>query len=215
MNAGRSGLWIKVCGLRSVEDVLAAAAAGVDAVGFVFHARSPRHLETREARAVAAAVPAGLAKVAVFLHPTQAQLAAALDAVQPDWVQTDAEDLAGLQLPAGQRVLPVYRTNRPLPAAAGLPRRFLLESARSGAGEVADWRLAAHWSERHEIILAGGLDADSVAAAIAAVRPFGVDVSSGVEASRGVKDAVKIRNFVNAARAAHAQPAPLSGDRLT
>jgi phosphoribosylanthranilate isomerase len=215
VSAGRGELWIKICGLRSAADVQAAAAAGVDAVGFVFHASSPRHLSAREARAAAAAVPAGVARVAVFLHPTQSQLEAALDAVQPDWVQTDADDLAALQLPAGQRVLPVYRTNRPLHDDADLPRRFLLESGRSGAGEVADWQAAARWSVRGELILAGGLDADSVGAAIAAVRPFGVDVSSGVEASRGVKDAVKIRNFVNAARAAHAQPASSSGDKLT
>jgi phosphoribosylanthranilate isomerase len=141
---------------------------------------------------------------------------AAIDAVQPDWVQIDAEDLSRLQLPAGQRALPVYRTDRPLAARARLPRRFLLESGRSGSGERADWAEAVRWNAQGELILAGGLDAANVAAAIATVQPFGVDVSSGVEASRGVKDAAKIRDFVNAARAAHARLASSSmGDMQT
>ncbi len=216
MSVAHRELWIKVCGLRTVPDVIAAAEAGADAVGFVFHDASPRNLKAHEASELAAAVPAGIGKVAVFLHPTQAQVDAAIDAVQPDWVQTDAEDLSRLQLPAGQRALPVYRTDRPLPARASLPRRFLLESGRSGAGERADWAEAVRWNVQGELILAGGLDAANVAAAIATVQPFGVDVSSGVEASRGVKDAAKIRDFVNAARAAHARFASSSmGDIQT
>jgi phosphoribosylanthranilate isomerase len=205
-----SRLWIKVCGLRTADAIAAAVAAGADAVGFVFHSASPRHLAATAARAIAAAVPQGIEKVAVFLHPTQAELDAAIDAVCPDWVQTDAADLAALRVPAGQRVLPVYRTDRPLPAPPGLPRRFLLESGRSGAGERADWNEAAQLAAAGELVLAGGLDAANVADAIVAVRPFGIDVSSGVESTRGVKDAVLIRNFVNAARAAHARVASQS-----
>jgi phosphoribosylanthranilate isomerase len=148
--------------------------------------------------------------VAVFLHPTQAEVDAAIDAMHPDWVQTDAADLATLRLPAGQRVLPVYRTDRPLPPQSLVPRRFLLESGRSGAGERADWNEAARLAAAGELVLAGGLDAGNVADAIAAVRPFGIDVSSGVESTRGVKDAALIRNFVNAARAAHARVASSS-----
>ena len=153
------------------------------------------------------ACPQGIEKVAVFLHPSQAEVDAAIDAVHPDWVQTDAADLAALRLPAGQRVLPVYRTGRPLPSPQELPRRFLLESGRSGAGERADWNEAALLADAGELVLAGGLDAENIADAIAAVRPFGIDVSSGVESTRGVKDAALIRNFVNAARAAHARVA--------
>jgi phosphoribosylanthranilate isomerase len=200
-------LWIKVCGLRTADAVAAAVAAGADAVGFVFHATSPRNLAAAAARSIAAQVPQGVEKVAVFLHPTQAEVDAAIDAVHPDWVQTDAADLAGLSMPPGQRVLPVYRTDRPLPASPDLPRRILLESGRSGAGERADWSAAARLAAARELVLAGGLDATSVEHAIAVVRPFGVDVSSGVESARGVKDAVLIRNFVNAARAAHARVA--------
>jgi phosphoribosylanthranilate isomerase len=203
-------LWIKICGLRRREDVLAAAAAGADAVGFVFHAASPRHLEPAVARSLAASVPSGMAKVAVFLHPTQAEVDAAIDAVQPDWVQTDAADLERLTLPAGQRVLPVYRTDRDPPAQNSLPPRCLVESGRSGTGELADWDKVTRLARRCEVVLAGGLDASNVRGAIAAVRPFGIDVSSGVESSRGVKDAALIQEFVNAARAQQARLASSS-----
>ncbi|HEX5649857.1 MAG TPA: phosphoribosylanthranilate isomerase [Steroidobacteraceae bacterium] len=198
-----SRLWIKVCGLRTVEAIEAAADAGADAVGFVFHEPSPRHLDCALARELAAAVPAGVDKVAVFMHPSQALVDAALDAVRPDWVQTDAEDLPILALPAAQRVLPVYRTGR-IAEPVGA-RRILLEAARSGAGERADWNAAAALARTTEVVLAGGLDVANVGAAIESVRPFGVDVSSGVERSRGVKDVALIREFVSAARATEAR----------
>jgi phosphoribosylanthranilate isomerase len=210
MNRTAAPLWIKICGLRSAADVAAAVAAGADAVGFVFHAASPRHLALQAAQVLAASVPRGIERVAVFLHPTQAELDAAIDAVQPDWVQTDAADLETLELHDGQRVLPVYRTDRALPARASLPQRYLLESGRSGTGERADWDAAARQARHREVVLAGGLDAANVGAAIAAVQPFGVDVSSGVEITRGVKDATMIMNFVNAARAMHARLASSS-----
>jgi phosphoribosylanthranilate isomerase len=205
MSATRPRLWIKVCGLRSPDAVAAAVAAGVDAVGFVFHADSPRNLSADEAHDLAQAVPNGIDTVAVFLHPSQALLDEALAALRPDWVQTDAADFHALQLPAGQRVLPVLRTSEPRRDDGALPARFLLESGRSGAGEQADWSQAAAWAGRGELILAGGLDPENVAAAIGRVRPFGVDVSSGVERGRGQKDPALIMNFVNAARAAHAR----------
>jgi phosphoribosylanthranilate isomerase len=207
-------LWIKVCGLRTPEAISAAATAGADAVGFVFHEASPRNLRIDEARQLATSVPAGIEKVAVFLHPSQELLDAALAALQPDWVQTDVEDLAALRLSAAQRALPVLRTGQvSLDAQAdglGPSARFLLESGRSGAAERADWEVAARLASRGHLVLAGGLDAGNVAAAIAAVRPFGVDVSSGVESSRGVKDPRAIQEFVRAARAAEARLASSS-----
>jgi phosphoribosylanthranilate isomerase len=197
-------LWIKVCGLRTAEAIAAVAEAGANAVGFVFHEASPRHLAPDTARELANAVPAGIEKVAVFLHPTQALLDAAVAAVRPDWVQTDAADFEALRLPAGPRALPVFRTTAD--AADRVVRhvarggRFLLESATSGAGERADWPVAASLATCGELVLAGGLDASNVAEAIACVRPFGIDVSSGVERTRGVKDVTLIREFIHAAR---------------
>jgi phosphoribosylanthranilate isomerase len=119
-------------------------------------------------------------------------------------LQTDAADLERLTLPAALERLPVLRAGEAVPAA--LPARILFEGPVSGAGVASDWRAAAHLARRSELVLAGGLSAPKVAAAIAAVRPFGVDVSSGVEARPGVKSAAAIANFVAAARAAAAAP---------
>jgi phosphoribosylanthranilate isomerase len=201
-----AALWIKICGLRTAAAIEVAVVAGADAVGFVFHAPSSRHLEPAEARALQAAVPPGIERVAVFLHPSQVLVDAALEAIAPDWVQTDAGDLDRLRLPAGQRVLPVLRSGSTLPAV--LPARCLFESGRSGAGERADWSAAAGLARRTQLVLAGGLDPETVAEAVRTVQPFGVDVSSGVERERGVKDAVLIREFIRAAREAGRTPNP-------
>jgi len=209
----RAPLWIKICGLRTREAIEAAALAGANAVGFVFHAASPRNLDVAAARELSLAVPAGVERVAVFLHPAQSLVDAVLAAVVPDWVQMDVEDLASLVLPAGQRVLPVLRSGGWSAAApatpasrdsrgARLPARCLLESTRSGAGERADWSEAAQLAHATELVLAGGLDPGNVGEAVRDVRPFGVDVSSGVERERGVKDPARIREFVRAAREA-------------
>lgn len=213
MIAAAGTLWIKVCGMRSEQAIAAAAAAGANAVGFVFHEPSPRHLQAAQARDLAASVPAGIEKVAVFLHPSQATIDAALAAIRPDWVQTDFADLESLRLPPGQRVMPVFRTGR-AEAIGQLDRqrfpRVLLESGRSGCGERADWAEAARIASSIRTVLAGGLDAGNVADAVTTVRPFGVDVSSGVERTRGVKDVALIHEFVQTARTAEARLASSS-----
>ena len=193
-------LWVKICGLTSADAVGAAVDAGADAVGFVFHGASPRHVEPATALALASAVPAGVLRVAVTRHPTQAEVDAIVAGFRPDALQTDAGDFDGLRLPAALGRLPVLRTGTAAPAA--LPRRCLYESADSGRGATADWHEAGLLARRTELVLAGGLSAESVALAIAAVRPFGVDVSSGVESAPGRKDPRKIREFIAAARAA-------------
>lgn len=198
-------LWIKVCGMRTPEAIEAAAAAGAQAIGFVFYEPSPRHVSIADAVALQAAVPVGIERVAVFLHPAQALVDAVIDQLQPDCVQMDAQDLTHLRLPPEQQVLPVFRSGTVRSQARGLPRKILLESARSGAGEMADWTLAARLSRQSDLVLAGGLDATNVAEAIGIVRPYGVDVSSGVESSRGVKSPALIKEFILAARAAQAR----------
>jgi len=193
-------LWIKICGLATPEAVEAAVDAGADAVGFVFHAASPRNLSPARARALRHLLPPDVERVAVFLHPEQALVDAALEAIEPHWLQTDASDLAALRLPADQRLLPVLRGGGAAPA--GFAARCLFEGARSGAGERADWSEAARLAQQTDVVLAGGLDSRNVATALRAVRPFGVDVSSGVERERGVKDAALIVEFIGVARAA-------------
>ena len=197
-------LWIKICGLRTAAAIEVAVAAGADAVGFVFHDASPRNLPLAEARELQRAVPSGVERVAVFLHPSQALVDAVLAAIEPDWLQTDIGDLPGLHLPPAQRVLPVLRGSAG--AGAALPGRVLFESAHSGTGERADWVAAAALSGSTQLVLAGGLHPANVAGAVRAVRPFGVDVSSGVERERGVKDAALVREFIRAARAAERDP---------
>ena len=194
--------WIKICGLNSAAGVVAAVEAGADAVGFVFHPGSPRDVAPAQAAALVREVPAGVLRVAVARHPTQAQVDAILAAFTPDALQTDADDFGHLALPATLGRLPVLRTGQALPAT--LPARCLYESAQSGRGERADWDAAQVLAGRLELVLAGGLSADNVAAAIGRARPFGVDVSSGVESAPGRKDPARIHAFVSAARRAFA-----------
>lgn len=192
-------LWIKICGMTSALAVNTAIDAGVNAVGFVF-APSKRQVTAQQALDFASRVPANIARIAVMLHPSQTLLDEALQTFRPDVLQTDWEDLAALKLPSQLQILPVLRANKPLPDE--LPRRFLFEGPASGTGETTDWMQASQLATQGELILAGGLNAANVAGAIERVRPFGVDVSSGVESSPGVKDMNKIIEFVNAARTA-------------
>jgi len=191
-------LWVKVCGLTTSAGVDAAVGAGVDAVGFVFFPQSKRYISPQEAARLAASVPRHILKVAVFLHPSQAELDTVLGAFRPDIVQTDHEDFARLAVPQGIAVLPVLRSGGGLPAP--LPPRVLFEGPVSGTGTTADWSSALTLTRRCEVILAGGLTPANVADAVRIVGAFGVDVSSGVEQSPGVKDPAKIAEFVRAAR---------------
>jgi phosphoribosylanthranilate isomerase len=190
-------VWIKICGLTSIEAVQAAVESKVDAVGFVF-APSKRQVLPSRAAELARAVPAHIAKVAVMLHPTQEAVDEVLSLFQPDLLQTDAADFDLLSLPADVQKLPVMRgSDFRLP-----PQRVLFEGAVSGQGKLADWDRAATLALQTQLILAGGLNPLNVADAIAAVHPFGVDVSSGVESEPGRKDPDKIREFVRQARLA-------------
>jgi phosphoribosylanthranilate isomerase len=119
---------------------------------------------------------------------------------EPDTLQTDAEDFAVLRVPRDLELLPVVRAGTP--PLQYLPPRLLFEGPVSGTGIACDWASAADVARRAQVILAGGLNAANVAEAVNAVRPFGVDVSSGVEARSGVKSPQKIAEFVAAARSA-------------
>jgi len=199
--------------MTSEQAVEAAVGERVDAIGFVF-APSVRQLDSSRATRLAAPARGRLQCVAVTLHPTQALIERILREFDPDVLQTDLADLAGLRLPASLAVLPVMRAGAAVPGAVpgalpgALPRvlspRILFEGPRSGAGLATDWTEAAQMAAGIQLVLAGGLRPDNVAAAIAAVWPFGVDVSSGVEAAPGQKDPQRIVQFVQAARAAQA-----------
>jgi len=193
---------VKICGLTTAEAVEAAVSAGADAVGFVFHEPSPRNVSPEVAARLAAQLPPGVRKVAVTLHPGQALVDDILAALAPDVWQTDAADFELLRIPVEVERWPVFRSGSGLQSP--LPVRLLFEGPRSGAGEVANWSAAADLADRTELILGGGLTSANVAAAVATVRPFGIDVSSGVELSPGRKDLARILEFVAAARVAAA-----------
>jgi phosphoribosylanthranilate isomerase len=172
--------------MTSADAIAAAAEAKVDAIGFVF-APSPRQVTPGQAAQLAALAPPGILRIAVAQHPLQMKVDEICRILKPDYFQTDVEDLRELKIPAHVKVLPVVRFGR---------------KTSSGIGELADWGRAAELARQTEVILAGGLTPQNVGEAIQAVRPFGVDVSSGVEDVPGVKDPAKIHEFVRAARAA-------------
>lgn len=190
-------LFIKICGVTTEEAVAAAVAAGADAIGFVFHAASPRDIEPRRAALLARGLPRSVQCVAVTQHPAQELVERVLDALEPDVWQSDARDFDFVRIPAEIERWPVLRQRTNIPAGSG---RVLFESPVSGSGEVADWAAASIIARSSELILGGGLDRMNIGRAIAAVRPFGVDVSSGVETAPGVKDARRIREFIVRAR---------------
>ena len=193
-------VFVKICGLTSADAVRAAVEAGADAVGFVF-ADSPRRISVAEAAGLASDLPDRLVRVAVMRHPTQAEWDEVAKGFIPDWIQTDAEDFSGLQISADVRRMPVYRDRPSLDtkAVAG-EEQCLFEASVSGAGKQADWTIAESLAAKTRLMLAGGLTPGNVGAAIRKVRPWGVDVSSGVERSRGVKDPDRIEAFIKAVR---------------
>jgi phosphoribosylanthranilate isomerase len=196
-------MWIKICGLTTAEAVSAALEARVDAIGFVF-SDSVRRVTPAQAARLAEGTPARVLRVAVTRHPAQALIDEVLAEFRPDVLQTDVADFPRLRLPAGLARLPVLRGAPP--ADALVPPRLLFEGADSGSGQLSDWQAAASLARRTELILAGGLSAANVGAALAAVAPFGVDVSSGVESRPGLKNPAEIARFVLAARAPGAAP---------
>jgi phosphoribosylanthranilate isomerase len=191
-------VFVKICGLRDPEHVHAAIDAGADAVGFVF-AESVRRVTPAEAMAISAHVPPHIKRVAVMLHPTNDEWQEVLSGFTPDVLQTDAEDFASLDVPELIERWPVFREGKGQPEARNT---YVYEGKVSGQGETVDWSRAATIACDGNMILAGGLAAANVAAAIVTVRPYGVDVSSAVESAPGQKDVRMIDEFVSAAKAA-------------
>lgn len=193
-------MFVKICGLTTLAAVQAAIDNGADALGFVF-AESPRRTDPEVAKSLCAPVPAGVIRVAVMRHPSAAEWQAVRDVFEPDWLQTDVADLASLELGPKCAALPVYRNAQPADEQ-DWPSPMLFEGMSSGSGRTADWQRAAAIAAQTDLILAGGLSAANVANAINTVRPWGVDVSSGVESSPGTKDPDKIVEFIARVRAA-------------
>lgn len=187
-------LFVKICGVTTTEIAETCAEEGVDAVGFVF-ADSPRRVTPEQAAKISARLPPGIAWVAVFRRPDIGDVRSVLAGFAPDLVQADHDTLTEL---GEARLLPVFHEGGAAPDGG----RFLYEGPVSGVGRMVDLSKAAGVARLGEMILAGGLRPENVGEAIARARPFGVDVSSGVETSPGVKGPELIRSFVEAVRTA-------------
>lgn len=201
-------MYVKVCGLRTVDAARVAVQAGADAVGVVMNRTSVRAVDRRTAAAIIAAVDGAADTVLVVNDMTAAQAAERAVELGVDILQLHGDYTADDFAAAGARIARYWRATSPsadpdLSVGAYGEEALLLDAARPGSGQRWDTgtlagRVTGHW------ILAGGLDPGNVADAIATARPWGVDVSSGVESAPGVKDHDAIRAFVGAARAAGA-----------
>nr|WP_225776903.1 phosphoribosylanthranilate isomerase [Pseudomonas sp. Marseille-Q3773] len=200
----------KICGITRIEDALAAAEAGADAIGLVFYTRSPRAVDVRQARAIIAALPPFVTTVGLFVNATRCELNEILEAVPLDLLQFHGDetpqDCEGYQRPwiKALRVRPGDDLEAACQQYAGA-RGILLDTyvpgVPGGTGEAFDWSLVPARLSK-PVILAGGLSADNVGQAIAQVRPYAVDVSGGVEQAKGIKDAAKIEAFLQAVKQA-------------
>ena len=198
---------VKICGITRSEDAQAAARAGADAVGLVFYPPSPRFLSLDWARQLASEVPAFVSTVALFVNPAAADVYTVLERVRPAMLQFHGEETPVFCAQFGVPYLKACRVRpgvdlleylRPFSGAAG----WLLDShveEYGGVGESFDWSLVP--AERsHPLVVSGGLSSENVATAVRRVRPWAVDVSSGVESSKGIKDPAKIAAFISEVR---------------
>jgi phosphoribosylanthranilate isomerase len=198
--------FVKICGMTDARAVGAALEAGADAIGFVF-APSVRQVTPAQAQQLAQPARGRALCVAVTQHPDAGLMAEVFATFRPDVWQSDLPDLAGIAAPANVATWPVLRGAPTAAVTASLQpaQRVLFEGPRSGTGRVADWSAARALAGHCALILAGGLAPANVAEAVAAVQPFGVDVSSGVEEAPGRKSPALIADFVSRARAAFAR----------
>lgn len=198
----------KICGITRIEDALAAVEAGADAIGLVFYGKSPRAVSIEQAAAIVQALPPFVTSVGLFVDMPRDQLQQLLQRLPLDLLQFHGDespaDCEGHGRPyiKALRVRPGEDVSAAMALYAGA-RGILLdtfvEGVPGGTGASFDWSLVPENAAK-PIILAGGLDAGNVATAIRQVRPYAVDVSGGVEAGKGIKDAGKIRAFVRAVR---------------
>lgn len=198
---------IKICGITRPEDAAMAASLGATAIGIVFWAGSPRAVTVGQAAAIAAAVPAGVLTVGVFVNAAREAMA---DAVRQAGL--GAVQLHGDEAPDFAESLPWHVIKAvPVPADGPLPDltpwagvRVLIDAhdpvRRGGTGRMVDWSRAAALAAARPVILAGGLSPETAAQAVARVRPAGIDVSSGVERAPGVKDEARLRALFAAVR---------------
>ena len=199
---------IKICGITRLEDALCAAACGADAVGFIFHEASPRYITPEQAKEIIAQLPGGIAKVGVFVNREAEEVKRTVEACGLDLIQLHGDESpAYCRLFPPERVIKAVspRTAEELRALDVYEVRAFLVDARDagrygGTGKRADWDLAARIGKTYPLILAGGLDAENIEAALAAVAPQAVDINSGCELAPGIKDHDRMRRIIGLIR---------------
>ena len=210
-------LTVKICGIKTPEILEVAIAAGADMVGFMHFARSPRHVTIEEIGSLISEARGRVETCVILVNPDNSCVAE-VAALGPDWLQLHGPEtphrVEAIRAEAGVESMKALPTGSPEDVAAvaefvDVADRILLDAKPpksadrpGGHGETFDWSLVEALSPQVPFLLSGGLTPDNVAAAIAATRPFGVDVSSGVESAPGVKDARLIEAFIRNARAA-------------
>ncbi len=201
---------VKVCGITRLPDALLASDLGASAIGFVFWERSPRAIDPQSAARIAARVPADVAPIGVFVDASPAWVREVVQRVGLAAVQLHGDEQVErwADLPARVVKAVAVRSTADVQAALRLPAHVtvLLDGhdpvRRGGTGRTLDWTLAAAVARERRTFLAGGLRPENVAAAIEAVGPYGIDASSGLEASPGVKSPARLRAFFGAVRTA-------------
>ena len=199
---------VKICGITRVEDALAAANSGAHAIGLIFYAGSPRLISRNVAREIVEALPAFVTPVALFVDAEPTDIKRVMIDVRPGLLQFHGDEAPefcasfGLPYIKAVRVRPgvdLLQYARRYRSAKGLLLDASVDGSHGGTGSTFDWALIPDQLPL-PVILAGGLQQDNVADAIRRVRPWAVDVSSGVEAAKGIKDAAKIAAFIRGVR---------------
>lgn len=199
---------IKICGITSVDDALRCAEAGADAVGLVFYPPSPRNVTLERAAEIARALPPFVPAVALFVDPTPSEVEAVLERCPVGALQFHGDEPPELCERFGRPYLKALRVRRqvdlleslrPYEAASGWLLDAFHEGAYGGTGTVFDWDLVPSGLPR-PVVLSGGLTPENVAEAVRRVRPWAVDVSSGVEAAKGIKDPARVAAFIAGVR---------------
>ena len=201
---------VKICGITSLEDALTAVDAGADALGFVFYSASPRHILPDQAAEIIRHLPPFVQTVGLFVNEEPATVNATADRCGLDVVQLHGEETPAYCGSIRRRIIKAFRVKDITSLDALLQYQvagYLLDAwspaARGGTGQTFNWEIAAEAVRRgRPIVLAGGLTPENVAESIRQVRPYGVDVSSGVESAPGRKDAAKISCFLELAKQA-------------
>lgn len=198
---------VKICGITSVDDALMAVDAGADALGLVFFEKSPRFVPVEAAARIIAKLPPFVQVVGLFVNADLELVNRTADHCGLDIVQLHGEESPEYCSLVRRRVMKAFRVRGPeslAPLSEYRVAAYLLDAysphAYGGTGEMFDWDCAVAAKEQGRIVLAGGLTPDNIAEAVAKVRPYGVDVSSGVESSPGKKDPEKVRRFIQQAK---------------